>query len=375
MALFGGKKAEPVSQGLLGVDLGTAGMKIVELAPAEGGRMKLVTYGYAEPSVPVGARATPLDDLPKTEAVLKRILAEGGFTAKRAVAALPTTNVFHAIISIPVPKNPKEELKGLIEQQSRKLLPLPLEEMVLDTNVLDKHLLTETAPQTAVQSAADANSMDTKFMRVLITAAPKTLVASYVTLFKDLGIELMSLETETFAMTRSLVGKEKSHVLLVDVGAERSNLAIVDQGIPLLTRVIKGGGNAITQALSQTMGIGFDEADAMKRDLGFAADGKLPAPILEALKPIVHEIRYALGLYAEQMGGNAKPVEKIVVTGGSAHLPGLSQYLTQSLNMNVYLGDPWARVLAPQGLRSILEEIGPRFSVAVGLAERLEEKA
>ncbi|MFA5946681.1 MAG: type IV pilus assembly protein PilM [Patescibacteria group bacterium] len=377
MALFGGKKAEPTSQGLLGVDLGTAGMKIVELAPAEGGRMKLVTYGYAEPSVPVGARATPLDDLPKTEAVLKRILAEGGFTAKRAVAALPTTNVFHAIISIPVPKNPKEELKGLIEQQSRKLLPLPLEEMVLDTNVLDKHLLTETISPTAVQSAqtgVTGNGMETKFMRVLITAAPKTLVASYVTLFKDLGIELMSLETETFAMTRSLVGKEKSHVLLVDVGAERSNLAIVDQGIPLLTRVIKGGGNAITQALSQTMGIGFDEADAMKRDLGFAADGKLPLPILEALKPIVHEIRYALGLYAEQVGGSAKPVEKIVVTGGSAHLPGLSQYLTQSLNMNVYLGDPWARVLAPAGLRGILEEIGPRFSVAVGLAERLEEK-
>ncbi len=376
MAIFGGNKTEPVSQGLLGIDLGTAGMKIVELAPAEGGRMKLVTYGYAEPSVPVGARATPLDDLPKTEAVLRKILSEGGFTAKRAVAALPTTNVFHAIISIPVPKNPKEELKALIEQQSRKLLPLPLEDMVLDTNILDKHLLTETiSPEaTSATGVAVGNGMETKFMRVLLTAAPKTLVASYVTLFKDLGLELVSLETETFAMTRSLVGKERSHVLLVDVGAERSNLAIVDQGIPLLTRVIKGGGNAITQALAQTMGIGFDEADAMKRDLGFSADGKLPAPILEALKPIVHEIRYALGLYAEQIGGAGKPVEKIIVTGGSAHLPGLSQYLTQSLNMNVYLGDPWARVLAPAGLRGILEEIGPRFTVAVGLAERLEEK-
>jgi len=374
MAIFGGKKAEPVSQGLLGVDLGTAGIKLVELAPAEGGRMKLVTYGYAEPSVPVGARTTPLDDLPKTEAVIRKIMSEGGFTAKRAVAALPTTSVFHAIISIPVPKNPKEELKGLIEQQSRKLLPLPLEEMVLDTNILDKHLLTETISP-GQEAGAPASATEGKFMRVLLTAAPKTLVNSYVTLFKDLGIELMSLETEIFAMTRALVGKEKSHVLIVDVGAERSNLAIVDQGIPLLTRVIKGGGNSITQALAQTMGIGFDEADAMKRDLGFAADGQLPAPILEALKPIVHEIRYALGLYAEQVGGDARPVDKIVVTGGSAHLPGLSQYLTKSLNMNVYLGDPWARVLAPAGLRTILEEIGPRFSVAVGLAERLEEKA
>ncbi len=366
MALFGGKKVEPTSLGLLGVDLGTAGIKIVELSPSEGGRMKLDTYGYAEPSVPVGSRTSPLSDLPKTEAVIRRIFTEGHFTAKRAVAALPTTSVFHAIISIPVPKDPKEELKPIIEQQSRKLLPLPLEEMVLDTNILDKQFLTETiSPQNA----------EGKFMRVLLTAAPKTLVASYVTLFKDLGIELVSLETEIFAMTRALVGREKSHVLIVDVGAERSNLAIIDQGIPLLTRVIKGGGNSITQALSQTMGIGFDEADAMKRDLGFAADGKLPTPILEALKPIVHEIRYALGLYAEQVGGGGRPVDKIIVTGGSAHLPGLSEYLTQSLNMNVYLGDPWARVLVPSGLRTILEEIGPRFSVAVGLAERLEEKS
>jgi type IV pilus assembly protein PilM len=365
MAIFGGKKTEPVSQGMLGIDLGTAGMKVVELAPAEGGKLKLVTYGYAEPSVPVGARATPLDDVPKTAAVLKRILQEGNFTAKRAVSALSTTSVFHAIVSIPVPKNPREELKPLIESQARKLLPLPLEEMVLDTNVLDKHLLPEDGKE---------NGNEGKFMRVLLTGAPKTLVASHVKLFQELGIELVSLETEIFAMTRALVGKEKSHVLLVDVGAERSNLAIVDQGIPLLTRVIKSGGNAITQALAQTMGIGFDEADAMKRDLGFSADGKLPGPILEALKPIVHEIRYALGLYAEQEGGAKAPVEKIIVTGGSAHLPGLAEYLTTSLNMNVYLGDPWARVLAPAGLRSILEEIGPRFSVAVGLAERLEEK-
>lgn len=364
MALFGGKKAEPMSQGLLGVDLGTAGMKVVELAP-DAGRLKLVTYGYAEPSVPTGARTTPVEDIPKTVAVMKRVLAEGGFTAKRAVAALPTTNVFHAIISVPVPKV-KEELRGLIEAQASKLLPLPLDQMVLDTNVLDKQLLPVDGKENT--------EADGKFMRVLLTGAPKVLVASYTALFKELGIELVSLETEIFALTRALVGKEKSHSLLLDLGAERSNLAIVDNGIPLLTRVIKSGGNSITQALSHTMGIGFDEADAMKRDLGFAADGKLPPPILEALKPILHEIRYALGVYAEQEGGDKAPVEKIIVTGGSAHLPGLSAFLTQSLSMNVYLGDPWARVNAPPGLRPVLEEIGPRFAVAVGLAQRLEEK-
>lgn len=369
MALFGGSKKEPVFPGMLGVDLGTAGIKLVELTP-EKGKLRLSTYGYAEPSEPTGARKAPFEDIPRTVAVMKRIMKEGGFKATKAVAALPTTNVFHAIITLPVPKNPKEDLKPMIESQARKLLPLPLEEVVLDSNVLDKHLLPKDGENTENDVVAEG-----KYIRVLLTGAPKTLISSFVELFKQAGLELVSLETEVFALTRALVGKEKSHVMIVDLGAERSNLAIVDQGIPLLTRVIKSGGNSITQALGQSMGVGFEEAEAMKRDLAFAKDGNLPAPLLEALKPIVHEVKYALQVYTEQNTNGKTPVEKILVTGGCAHLPGLAEHLTKALNMNVYLGDPWARVLFPGEMRPILDEIGPRFSVAVGLAERLEEKS
>jgi type IV pilus assembly protein PilM len=364
MALFGGKKEESFS-GLLGVDLGTAGIKMVELVP-EKGRIRLSTYGYAEPKLPVSGAKSPIDDIPKTVAVMKRIMKEGNFKATRAVAALPTTKVFHAIISLPVPKSPKEDLRPMIENQAQKLLPLPLSEMVLDSNVLDKHLLPN-------EEKADAATTEGKYMRVLLTGAPKTLIASYVELFKQANLELVSLETEIFALTRSLVGKEKSHVLIVDLGAERTNLAIVDNGVPLLTRVIKSGGSNITQALAGAMGMGFEEGESMKRDLSFAKAGAMPGPLAEALKPTVHEIRYALQLYAEQVGNRG--VEKILLTGGSSRLPGLSELLTRELNMNVYLGDPWARVAFTPDLRGVLDEIGPRYAVAVGLAERLEEKS
>jgi type IV pilus assembly protein PilM len=367
MAFFGGKKEESLP-GMLGIDLGTAGIKMVELTPM-GGRLKLSTYGYAEPSEPTGSRKTPIEEMEKTVAVMKRIMKEGNFKVNRAVAALPTTNVFHAIITLPVPKDPKEDLKPLIEAQARKLLPLPLEEMVLDSNVLDKHLLPKEG-QPSLETNPDEPG---KYIRVLLTGAPKTLIASFVNLFRQADIELVSLETEVFALSRAMVGKEKSTVMLVDLGAERSNLAVIDNGIPLLTRVIKSGGNVITQALAQSMGLGFAEAETMKRDLSFASAGTLPGPLLEALKPIIHEIKYALQMYAEQTATQGT-VEKILVTGGTSRLPGMDRYLTEALNMNVYLGDPWARVLAPGEMKPILEEIGPRFSVAVGLALKLEEK-
>ncbi len=363
MALFGGKKTE-IFSGLLGVDLGTAGIKLVELVPDKG-RMRLSTYGYAEPKIPLQGGKGAIEDISKTVAVIKRIMQEGNFKATRAVAALPTTKVFHAIISLPVPRDPKADLRPMIEAQAQKLLPLPIEEMVLDSNVLDKHLLPTE------EGAASAN--EGKYMRVLLTGAPKTLIASYVDLFKAANLELVSLETEIFALTRSLIGKEKSHVLIVDLGAERTNIAIVDQGIPLLTRVIKSGGSNITQALAASLGVSFDEAEAMKRDLSSATGALMPAPLLEALKPIVHEIRYALQLYGEQAGA-AGIVEKILLTGGSSRLPGLSEMLSRELNMNVYLGDPWARVASAPDLSGVLDEIGARYAVAVGLAERMEEK-
>lgn len=158
--------------------------------------------------------------------------------------------------------------------------------------------------------------------------------------------------------------------MIVDMGAERTNIAVVDKGVPYLTRGIKSGGNAITQALAASMGVSFEEAEAMKRDLSFSSSQGLPAPLEQAVKPILHEIQYALQLYAEQEFHDNSTVEKIMITGGSSHVPGLIPYLTAALNVNVYHGDPWARVATVPEARPVLDEVGPRLAVAIGLAMR-----
>ena len=96
------------------------------------------------------------------------------------------------------------------------------------------------------------------------------------------------------------------------------------------------------------------------------------SPILSTLlKPIIDEVRYSFNLYQGQVeDGQQKRIDKIIVTGGSALLPRLPEFLTQLMNVNAYLGDPWARVIYPVDLRPVLDEIGPRFAVSIGCAMR-----
>lgn len=381
MGLFG--KKEPDFPGLIGVDIGAGGIKMIELIK-EQKRAKLNTYGYGLFTKP--QEKTLLDDPKRAGKMIQDIMKKSGMKAKRANASLPSHAVFHAIITIPIPKNKKDPLKPLIEAQVQKLLPQPISEMILDSVVIDKDKLpkqegkgkkemkgkgqdvSKNAPGEAQERAMVATS-DPGHVRVLVSGAPKELVRKYIDVFKVANLELTSLETEAFALIRSLIGKDKSRIMVVDIGYERTNITIVDQGFPFLHRSIQAGGAEITKAISQQMHISIEEAEQVKLDFAIdGIEGDVPPVLSEAMGPILHEIKYALDVYAQQDFHQSESVDKIVITGGSALLPHLNQLISKTLDMNVYLGDPWARVLAPQGIRPILDEIGPRYSVAVGLA-------
>ncbi len=355
--MFGAKKEE-VSQALLGVDIGTTGVKVVELAP-DAGRVRLVTYGYAD--VPFGADTSPIsiDEPRKLAQVLRGIIKESGMKATKAVASLPAQSVFHAIISIPAPKSLKEDIRPIVESQAGKLLPLPVSEMIIDSHIIDKDFLPKEG-ETGV-----------KTVRVQVTAAPKTLVEKYLAVFALAKIELISLETEVFALMRSLIGKDNAKTMIVDIGGERTNIVIAERGVPYLTRGIKSGGGAVTQALSSAMSLGLPEAEATKKDLVLATGAAMPPAILSAIKPLLHEVKYALDMNLQESAQAPKPVDKVIVTGGSASLAGIDAAMTGTLNMNVYVGDPWARIATPPESRGVLDEVGSRLAVAIGLAMRV----
>lgn len=356
MGLFSSKSSQ---QSYIGLDLGMSGIKLVELVN-EKGRARLVTYAFADyPDMKTERNYTEKQQ--ETSALVKRMIQQAKTTTKRVIGALPISSVFSSIISVPAEN--EKELKDAVEWQAKKLIPMPLEEISLDSKTLD------------TDQGGDGKGKKEKVTRVLLTGAPKSLVKRYVEILTGAGLEPLALETEAFAQIRSLVGRDRSTVMVIDIGAFRTNLTVVEKGVPFLSRSIATGGTAITMTIAKTIDIPFEQAETMKRDIkamqSFAPTGDLSPMLQTLLKPIIDEIKYSFNLYQGQRGDGApKRIDKIIVTGGSSLLPRLPEFLTDLMNVNAYRGDPWARVVYPEDLRPVLDEIGPRMAVCVGCAMR-----
>ena len=364
MGLFSKKEERYV-----GVDIGAGGVKLVELL-FEGGVYKLMTYGFTQRSAEV-AELPITDDVNEATRHVKRLMQEAGAKATRAVASLPVHAVFSSMIAIPRVQDPAET-RALVERQAEKLMPIPLNEMVIDFQFVGG----KTAQTPAALSAAVLSNKERiesagraqENVRVLITGAKKSMIQTYTSVFQGAGLELVSLETEPFALVRSLIGSDKSPIMMLDIGSFRTNMTIVDEGVPFLTRSIKVGGALVTRTMAEQLSVNVEEAEQMKHDLARSQEQSVPKAVQDLFQPIVNEIAYAMRLYAESDVTNHRRVEKVILTGGSAHLPGLDVFLTEKLNVRTMVGDPWVRVQVNEAMRSLLEDVGPRFSVAIGLA-------
>jgi type IV pilus assembly protein PilM len=207
--------------------------------------------------------------------------------------------------------------------------------------------------------------------RIFLTGSPKKLVRKYIDIFSKSKLSLASLETETFSLVRALLGDDKSTVMIAEIGANSTDLSIVKESIPMLNRSLEVCGATVTDDLAKSLGMSQAQAEQLKFDLSVnlsaSSQDRLAQVIVKSLEPIVQEIEYMLDFW--NRGGNS-PVEKIVLSGGGSLLLNLSQYLSERLNMNVLVGDPWNRVSYSPDIKMVMDEIGPKLAVAIGLAMR-----
>jgi len=155
--------------------------------------------------------------------------------------------------------------------------------------------------------------------------------------------------------------------MIIDTSAVTTDILIIEKGVPAFNRSIDVGGITISRAIANSLNIDFRRAEQFKRDIGMSGSSKIPKIIEGILKPVIDEMRYSLKLYQDQ---SDKVVEQVIFSGGSAYLPNLAEYFSKILNMRVIIGNPWARIAYPEDLKPALDEVAPRFAVAVGLALR-----
>lgn len=339
----------------LGIDVGTDNIKLVELKD-EAGRPKLVTYGFTDLSVRFGGDDL-ITNVERTAQILNRVCRKAKITGRKVVAALPVSSIFSSVINLTgIKTDSPKELEDTIKWEAKKVIPLPLEEMILDWKTLS--------------SENEKVDGEIKVNRFLLTAAPQKLVQRYLELFKKTNLEIISLETEGFALVRSLVGGDKSAVMIVDVGGRMTNISVIKNSIPVLNRSIDTGGANFTQIISQGLKLDWDAAEQFKKDLSTIEQVSEFSSFQEVLNSLVHEIKYCFGLYQQENDALEEKIEKVILTGGSSLLPNFDVYLSKALNIKVFVGDPWARTIYPESLKPVLDKIGPKMAVAVGLAMR-----
>lgn len=357
MKLFGFKQKP---KGSLGVDFGAGGIKIVQLQPKDG-RKSLFTYGFSE----LSAQEKGSDYLAQPEAaglLLKEVCTRARTTVTDAVAALPIPAVFSTVLSVPLVE--KKELAAAVEREAKKLLPAPPETMQLEFREIQLG-----DADTSVRKNRETNAIE-----VLLTAAPKDLIQKYAAIAKIAGLTLTTLETEAFALIRSLVGTDPAPAIILDIGAYRSNILFVDRGVPMLTRSVEVGGQKCTDAIAEALHVSPSQAEMMKRDLAASplagsSPGALPLLLREIFSPLINELKYSFTMYQTQ-NTVARPPERIILAGGGSGLPGLQEILTSEFNMRVFVGNPWERVDVHPDLAPLLSVFASRFAVALGLALR-----
>jgi type IV pilus assembly protein PilM len=247
----------------------------------------------------------------------------GKLTTSSVAISMPNAYSFNRILTLP--KMEKKDLVGAIELEAGQSIPLPLEELYYDYEV------TRILP--------DNNQ------EVQLTACPRRIVDSYLSVFNALGLEVALIESNISSVTRMVLHAESHDVttLIIDFGSMACDLSIYSGGTVRITSTVDCSGDAITELIAKKLSLSFDQAHSIKIRYGLEKS-KRQAEIVEAIGPelnkLVNEIRKVMRYFSEHYADD-QPIGQIIILGGGANLPGLSSYITDKTRVPTRLCAPW----------------------------------
>ncbi len=352
---------------VVGVDIGSSSLKVVQLRKERGqavletyGELALGPYGGSE----VG-QATNLSAEQITE-TLKDLLRESKVTTKNCGVSIPFARSLLTLVSLPYRKDPAEQ-KTVIELEARKYIPVPVSEVQLDWFVVPKAEPSQFAEK---DSSRDAPSEDGEKVDVLLVAVHNDELSFLQNVVAGAGLTASFYEIEIFSTIRAVVEEPVKPVMVIDVGAASTKTYVVEHGVVARSHAIPVGSQDITRAISVSGNVSINQAEALKKKEGLADGATHGSPEL-VFSRIFAEVRRVLMQYET---ARQKSISSIVFTGGGGVTKELGAYAKKVFSIDVRVADPFTKTEAPAFMRPVLEEIGPEFAVAVGLALRkLEE--
>lgn len=363
-----GGLASKSSDTAIGVDIGSSAIKVVEIKK-KGGKTVLETYG----SIALGpydaldvGRVTNLS-VEKLAEALQEVFKQSGVTATSGAFSLPVQSSLVFTVELPVAIK-ESELATIIPTEARRYIPVPITEVSIDYFILPhKEPSFEELNSTPT---AESSQKPVEKKSVLVVATQNAAISKYRSIVSQASLSASFFEIEIFSSIRSNFEHELSPVLLMDFGASRTKLSIVEFGMIKSYHTIDRGGADISDSISKSLSITFTEAEKMKKEFGLFGN-----PTEKALADIVRvhvdyifaETNSVLLEYEKKYN---RVISKVIFTGGGSLLKGLKEVAANNFKAEIETGHPFSKVNAPEFLRKVLETMGPEFAVALGLALR-----
>jgi type IV pilus assembly protein PilM len=336
----------------VGLDIGSKTIKIVDLVK-EANNFKLNgsgIVGYKGVSPDLFKDEKELSDLAQ---IIKKLHKEARISSKDVTIALPESKVFTRVIQFPMLTD--QEIASAIKWEAEQYIPIPVSDAIIQHQIISRN-----------------EKGTTSGVRVLLVAVARNLVEVYVKLLQTAGLNVVKVETELLALSRSLSIPDKTS-LIVDFGATSTDIAICEKGLLSFTRTIPTAGEAFTRAVSQNLNVSPLQAEEYKKAYGLSQ--QLEGKIKVALDPIIamvsDEIKKAIYYYQTEEKGERPSA--VILSGGSSGMPDVINYLTKMLNMEIVVGNPFSRVRLSPEVAKIITPYSPLYSIAVGLAMAQED--
>ena len=339
-----------------GLDLSDLSIKAVWLDRA-GKHDSVASFG----SVPLALGNVVDGEIMNPEAVVSAIgnlLEKTGpkrIGTRKVICSLPETKAFLRIIALP--KMDKDEVKEAIKWEIEANIPLTLEQVYYDWQILDLNVAEEKGK-----------------MSVLVVAVARSVVDQFAAVLESAGLEVIGLETESIAQARSLLSEknEKTTTLIVDIGDRRTSFLIAIGNTPCFTSSVPLSSQMVTEAISKELKISFDEAETMKIKHGLGSLA-MKSPVLKAAEPVLEsmasEIERSIEFYLSNLQYSSS-VDSVVLCGGGSNMNGFLPYMTKRLGRTVEFGNPWVNVRLGREIPLIDRRQSVQYSTAIGLALR-----
>jgi len=342
--MFGKKKST------VGLDIGSSSIKVVEIAHDRSGD-RLVNFGVSEPLSEAIVDGEIMDRQLVQEAISN--LIESRQIRNRVVTTAVSGRAV-IVKKILMDRLSEEDAKEAIQWEAEQHVPYDINDVSLDFQIINPNV-------------------DQKKMQVLLVAAKKDMIQNHADIIREAGLTPVIIDVDSFAIQNCVEMnydlRPDEVVALVNIGAEITNVNIVEDQVPHFTKDLSVGSNAFVEGIQRRYNVSQAEALSALRGRG---DGPIDvASIVQATcEDLSVQIDRAIAYL--KSAGDAERVDRILLSGGSARVPGLAEFLNGRHQVPVDVVNPMQRLLVDSGLFNgdSPESVAPVLTVAIGLALR-----